>query len=132
MTALFPLPDESVFDQLRWGENGLLPAIAQQKTDGRILMLAWMNRDSLRMTIAERCAVYWSRSRQCLWRKGDSSGHVQHVDDIWLDCDADTIVLQVRQHGGIACHTGRPSCFFRRLNYNGWQECDYDRYDSKS
>lgn len=108
-----PTPDwlaEVVFDN-----DGLIPAIAQDADDGRILMVAWMNRDALAETAASGRAVYWSRSRQRLWRKGEESGHVQTVSDLRLDCDGDVILLKVRQEGGIACHTGRASCFFRRL-----------------
>jgi len=101
---------EVVFDK-----DGLIPAIAQDADDGQILMVAWMNRDALAETAASGRAVYWSRSRQRLWRKGEESGHVQTVSDLRLDCDGDVILLKVRQQGGIACHTGRASCFFRRL-----------------
>ncbi|HRL20504.1 phosphoribosyl-AMP cyclohydrolase [Alcaligenes sp. SDU_A2] len=101
--------------QVRFDEQGLIPAIAQDKASGKILMVAWMNQESLHETASTRRAVYWSRSRQRLWRKGEESGHVQHVSDIRLDCDGDVILLTVEQVGHIACHTGRESCFFRQL-----------------
>ncbi|CAM3911274.1 phosphoribosyl-AMP cyclohydrolase [Bordetella tumbae] len=101
---------EVVFD-----DNGLIPAIAQDAENGQILMVAWMNSDALAETAATGRAVYWSRSRQRLWRKGEESGHTQTVHDLRLDCDGDVILLKVHQEGGIACHTGRASCFFRRL-----------------
>jgi len=96
-------------------DHGLIPAIAQDAENGQILMVAWMNREALAETAATGRAVYWSRSRQRLWRKGEESGHTQAVHDLRLDCDGDVILLKVRQEGGIACHTGRASCFFRRL-----------------
>ncbi|MGE8657628.1 MAG: phosphoribosyl-AMP cyclohydrolase [Achromobacter sp.] len=96
-------------------ENGLIPAIAQDADNGQIMMVAWMNRESLAETAATGRAVYWSRSRQRLWRKGEESGHVQQVHELRLDCDGDVVLLKVRQEGGIACHTGRASCFYRRL-----------------
>ncbi|MCW8195377.1 phosphoribosyl-AMP cyclohydrolase [Proteobacteria bacterium 005FR1] len=108
-------------DEIRWSEDGLLPAIAQDADDGRILMMAWMNPEALALTAAEGYAVYWSRSRGKLWRKGESSGHQQRVREIQLDCDGDVIVLQVEQAGAIACHTGRRSCFFRVLKDGEWQ-----------
>jgi len=98
-------------DQITWNEDGLLPAVAQDAESGRILMMAWMNREALELTATEGRAVYWSRSRQKLWRKGEESGHIQRVREIRLDCDGDVIVLQIEQLGGIACHTGRVSCF---------------------
>ena len=106
---------------VRFDENGLLPAIAQDHENGQILMVAWMNRESLAETAASGRAVYWSRSRQRLWRKGEESGHVQIVHELRLDCDGDVILLEVSQEGGIACHTGRASCFFRRLETQGEQ-----------
>ncbi|OZI82434.1 phosphoribosyl-AMP cyclohydrolase [Bordetella genomosp. 2] len=96
-------------------DNGLIPAIAQDAENGQILMVAWMNRAALAETAATGRAVYWSRSRQRLWRKGEESGHTQAVHELRLDCDGDVVLLKVHQHGGIACHTGRASCFFRRL-----------------
>lgn len=101
---------------ITFDENGLLPAIAQDSESGAILMVAWMNAESLDETIASGQAVYWSRSRKRLWRKGEESGHVQLVHEIRLDCDGDVVLLKVEQEGGIACHTGRESCFYRRLD----------------
>lgn len=109
---------------VHWDERGLAPAIVQDARSGRVLMLAWMNRESLRLTVQEQRAVFWSRSRGTLWRKGETSGHVQHVRDIQLDCDGDTLLIRVEQAGGIACHTGRHSCFYRRLGDDGWQEAE--------
>ena len=112
------------FDQLRWDEQGLVAAIAQDATSGRVLTVAWMNRDALKATVAQGHAVYWSRSRKRLWHKGEESGHVQKVLEVRLDCDADAILLQVEQAGGIACHTGRESCFFRKLEDGRWVSTD--------
>ncbi len=100
---------------VKFDEQGLVPAIAQDYQSGRILMVAWMNADALMETVTTQQAVYWSRSRQALWRKGESSGHEQRVHEIRLDCDADVVLLSVEQKGEIACHTGRESCFYRRL-----------------
>ena len=100
---------------VRFDAHGLVPAIAQDAVSGQILMVAWMNAESLAETAQTGRAVFWSRSRSRLWRKGEESGHVQHVLELRLDCDADVILLKVEQHGGIACHTGRASCFYRRL-----------------
>lgn len=105
---------------IRWTADGLVPAIAQDDATGDILMMAWMNRESLRLTVEEGQAVYWSRSRGKLWRKGESSGHQQLIRDIRLDCDEDVILLKVEQKGGIACHTGRRSCFYRSLQDGQW------------
>jgi phosphoribosyl-AMP cyclohydrolase len=107
-------------DKIRWNADGLVPVIAQSETDGQVLMLAWMSREALARTVACGQAVYWSRSRQRLWRKGESSGHVQVVKDIRLDCDRDALLLSVAQHGGIACHTGRRTCFYRQLHDHDW------------
>lgn len=107
-------------DDIKWTEDGLVPAIAQDADNGDILMMAWMNRESLALTVQEGQAVYWSRSRGKLWRKGESSGHQQILRDIRLDCDADVILLKVEQKGGIACHTGRRSCFYRTLKDGEW------------
>ncbi len=107
-------------DELAWNGNGLLPAIAQDDASGDVLMLAWMNRDALRLTREQGRAVYWSRSRQKLWFKGEASGHVQRVREIRVDCDADVILLRIEQVGGIACHTGRRRCFFRVLRDGEW------------
>ena len=112
--------NEDWLDAIKWTDDGLVPAIAQDVGDGRILMVAWMNREALALTAREGRAVYWSRSRQKLWHKGEESGHVQRVKEIRLDCDNDVIVLQVEQEGGIACHTGRRSCFFQRLDNGRW------------
>ena len=111
-------------DAVRWDEAGLVCAIAQEAGSGRILMVAWMNREALAETARTGRAVYWSRSRGRLWRKGEESGHAQSVAEIRLDCDGDAIVLQVEQAGGIACHTGRHSCFFSRLVDGCWVPVD--------
>ena len=107
--------------QIKWNEDGLVPAIAQDHASGDVLMMAWMNREALELTREQERAVYWSRSRQKLWFKGEESGHVQRVHEIRLDCDADVVLLQVEQVGGIACHTGRRRCFFQVLKDGRWQ-----------
>lgn len=107
-------------DEINWNSEGLVPAIAQEADSGRILMFAWMSRESLERTVACGEAVYWSRSRKRLWKKGEESGHVQKVREVRMDCDEDAIVLAVDQVGGIACHTGRHNCFFRRLENGRW------------
>ncbi len=107
--------------EVRWDKSGLVPAIAQEASTGKVLMLAWMNREALAETAASGRAVYWSRSRGRLWRKGEESGHLQDVRELRLDCDGDVVLLLVEQAGGIACHTGRHSCFFRRLEKGAWQ-----------
>jgi len=112
------------FEQLRWDEQGLVAAIAQEAKSGRVLTVAWMNRDALKATVEQGHAVYWSRSRKRLWRTGEESGHVQKVLEVRLDCDADAILLKVEQAGGIACHTGRESCFFRKLEDGRWVSTD--------
>ena len=112
------------FEQLRWDEQGLVAAIAQDAGSGRVLTVAWMNRDALRQTMEKGEVVYWSRSRKRLWRKGEESGHVQKVLEVRLDCDADAVLLKVEQIGGIACHTGRASCFFRKLEDGRWVSTD--------
>ena len=112
------------FNDLTFNDDGLIPAIAQDKSSGKILMLAWMNREAVSETISTGQAVYWSRSRQMLWRKGESSGHYQQIDGISLDCDGDVLILSVEQIGGIACHTGRRSCFFRKLINGSWQDVE--------
>jgi phosphoribosyl-AMP cyclohydrolase len=109
---------------IRWTADGLVPAIAQDANNGDILMMAWMNPESLQLTVSEGQAVYWSRSRGKLWRKGESSGHQQVIKDIRLDCDADVILLKVEQKGGIACHTGRRSCFYQSLQHGQWQNVE--------
>ncbi|WP_152205333.1 phosphoribosyl-AMP cyclohydrolase [Marinobacter changyiensis] len=111
-------------DAIRWTDDGLVPAIAQDATTGDILMMAWMNREALALTAAEGRAVYWSRSRGKLWRKGESSGHRQRIVEVRLDCDEDVVLLKVEQEGGIACHTGRRSCFYRRLEDGQWASVD--------
>ncbi|MBX6392730.1 MAG: phosphoribosyl-AMP cyclohydrolase [Burkholderiales bacterium] len=107
-------------DAVAWNADGLVPVIAQDDRTGRILMFAWMNREALAETAATGRAVYFSRSRGRLWRKGEESGHVQRVREIRLDCDNDVVLLLVEQTGGIACHTGRPSCFYQRLIDGRW------------
>jgi phosphoribosyl-AMP cyclohydrolase len=107
-------------NMVKWSDDGLVPAIAQDARDGTVLMVAWMNREALSLTAREGKAVYWSRSRQKLWRKGEESGHEQVVEEIRLDCDNDVVMLRVQQRGGIACHTGRRSCFFQRLEGDRW------------
>jgi phosphoribosyl-AMP cyclohydrolase len=111
-------------DEVHWDDAGLIPAIAQDHATGDILMVAWMNREALELTVREQRAVYWSRSRRKLWYKGEESGHVQALHEVRLDCDGDVIVLRVEQQGGIACHTGRRSCFFRVLRDGEWQTVD--------
>ena len=111
-------------NEVPWNEHGLVAAIAQDAQSGKVLTLAWMNREALAQTVQRGEAVYWSRSRNKLWRKGDESGHVQRIVEIRLDCDADAILLRVDQVGGIACHTGRESCFFRKLENGRWVTTD--------
>jgi len=113
--------NEQWLDAIRWTDNGLLAVIAQEENSGKVLMMAWMNQDALRLTVETGHAVYWSRSRGKLWHKGEQSGHQQIVKDIRLDCDGDTLLLTVEQRGGIACHTGRYHCFYQQLNEKGWQ-----------
>jgi phosphoribosyl-AMP cyclohydrolase len=108
-------------DQIKWNSDGLIPAIAQDHQTGEVLMLAWMNREALELSSLEGRVVYWSRSRQKLWFKGEVSGHLQQLREIRVDCDADVVLLQVEQVGGIACHTGRRRCFFRVLKGGEWQ-----------
>ncbi|MDJ0832228.1 MAG: phosphoribosyl-AMP cyclohydrolase [Gammaproteobacteria bacterium] len=112
---------QQAVDAIKWDEQGLVPAIAQDQDSGEVLMVAWMNREALDLTIEKQQAVYWSRSRQKLWFKGEESGHVQRVAEIRIDCDADVVLLQVQQVGGIACHTGRKRCFFRIYRDGEWQ-----------
>lgn len=107
-------------DTINWSADGLIPAIAQDKNSGKILMVAWMNREALKRTVESGEAVYWSRSRKKLWHKGEESGHTQKISAIHLDCDEDILLLSVEQKGGIACHTGRQSCFFRQLKNGEW------------
>lgn len=115
---------ENWLDAVEWNEAGLVPVIAQEAGSGKVLMVAWMNREALDLTARERRAVYWSRSRNRLWRKGEESGHEQIVRDIRLDCDSDVILLTVEQKGGIACHTGRHNCFFQQLLGDRWVAVD--------
>ncbi|MCE5181369.1 MAG: phosphoribosyl-AMP cyclohydrolase [Betaproteobacteria bacterium] len=107
-------------NKVKWSDDGLVPAIAQDAASGTVLMMAWMNRDALRLTAEKGEAVYWSRSRKKLWHKGEESGHVQKVKEIRLDCDEDVVLLKVEQIGGIACHTGRNHCFFQQLDKSKW------------
>ncbi len=118
--------DESAawLDDVAWNEHGLAPAIAQDASSGAVLMLAWVNRQALAATAMLGEAVYWSRSRQKLWHKGESSGHTQQLLEIRLDCDADAVLFRVSQIGGIACHTGRAHCFYRQLGSEGWESVD--------
>lgn len=111
-------------DKVKWDERGLIPVIAQEAFTNRVLMFAWMNRESLKLTVDTGNAVYWSRSRNRLWKKGEESGHVQKVREIRLDCDEDVILLKVEQIGGIACHTGRHNCFFQKLENGEWVTTD--------
>ena len=115
---------EAWLNKVNWAEDGLVSAIAQDAVTGRVLMMAWMDRDALKRTVELGEAVYWSRSRKKLWHKGEESGHIQKVKEIRLDCDGDVLLLQVEQLGGIACHTGRASCFFSKLEKGWWVETD--------
>jgi len=128
-------------DEISWNEEGLIPAVAQDVATGRVLTLAWMNRDALKASVEEGRAVYWSRSRAKLWRKGEESGHIQTIKEVRIDCDADAILLLVDQVGGIACHTGHERCFYRVLEDGCWNTTDpvlrrptdiYGEFDSKS
>jgi phosphoribosyl-ATP pyrophosphohydrolase/phosphoribosyl-AMP cyclohydrolase len=114
----------SFLDDIAWNSDGLVPAIAQDAVSGRVLMVAWMNAEALQLTVAENRAVYWSRSRNKLWRKGEESGHTQQLKELRLDCDNDVIIMQIEQLGGIACHTGRESCFYRVLEDGQWKTVD--------
>lgn len=118
-----PAP-EAWLDAIHWNEDGLVPAVAQEAGTGKVLMVAWMNRESLSLTASTGEAVYWSRSRKRLWKKGEESGHVQKVLELRLDCDEDVILMTVEQLGGIACHTGRHHCFFQRLEDGKWVVTD--------
>jgi phosphoribosyl-AMP cyclohydrolase len=117
-------PVNEWLNEVPWNEQGLIPVVTQEIATGRVLTLAWMNREALAETAASGQAVYWSRSRNKLWRKGEESGHVQRIVEIRLDCDADAVLLRVEQVGGIACHTGRESCFFRKLENGRWVATD--------
>ncbi len=111
---------EEWIHEVVWDSNGLVPAIAQDAVSGQVLMVAWMDREALLETVETGRAVYWSRSRSRLWRKGEESGHIQLVKEVFLDCDGDVVLLKIDQTGGIACHTGRASCFFRKLDAGRW------------
>ena len=111
-------------NELKWDDDGLIPAIAQELDSGRVLCMAWMNREALLLTVKEQRAIYWSRSRKKLWRKGEESGHIQLVHEIRIDCDQDVVLLKVQQQGEIACHTGRHSCFFLKLENKSWEAVD--------
>ena len=119
-------------DVVRWNADGLVPAIAQDATSHRVLTLAWMNREALSLTAATREAHYWSRSRGKLWRKGETSGFVQRVREIRLDCDSDAVLLVVEQEGGIACHTGRERCFYQKLEGDAWHDVEPVLQDPKA
>ena len=111
-------------DDVSWNKDGLVPAIAQDAVSGVVLMVAWMNREALQLTIDENRAIYWSRSRQKIWRKGEESGHIQELIELRLDCDSDVILMKVNQIGNIACHTGRQSCFYRIFKDGKWEDFD--------
>ena len=115
----------SWLDDIKWTDDGLVPALAQDHQTGQVLMMAWMNREALELTVKENRAIYYSRSRQKLWRKGEESGHVQTLKEIRTDCDSDVILLQVEQIGGIACHTGREHCFYKRLEGKPLERCKW-------
>jgi phosphoribosyl-AMP cyclohydrolase len=114
----------SWLDEVPWNGDGLIAVVAQDFSSERVLTVAWMNREALKETAETKQAVYWSRSRNKLWRKGEESGHVQKVREVRIDCDSDAILLKVEQAGGIACHTGRESCFFRKLEGGKWVTID--------
>ncbi|MHB1099914.1 MAG: phosphoribosyl-AMP cyclohydrolase [Burkholderiales bacterium] len=116
--------NDNWLNKINWSNEGLVPAIAQDSTTGRVLMVAWMNRESLELSAKTGIVVYWSRSRKKLWKKGEESGHTQRIVEMRLDCDEDVILLQVEQQGGIACHTGRESCFFQKLEDGHWVVTD--------
>lgn len=116
--------NDAWLNKVTWSADGLVTAIAQDAASGRVLMVAWMDREALKRTVESGEAVYWSRSRKRLWHKGEESGHVQRVKEIRLDCDGDAVLLQVEQQGGIACHTGRESCFYSKLEDGQWNETD--------
>ncbi|PKO53094.1 MAG: phosphoribosyl-AMP cyclohydrolase [Betaproteobacteria bacterium HGW-Betaproteobacteria-20] len=124
MTGLSSALLNSWLDEVHWDNNGLVPVIAQEHGTGKVLMFAWMNREALQLTFDTRQAVYWSRSRNKLWRKGEESGHFQKVKSIRTDCDGDVLLLAIEQVGGIACHTGRESCFFNELQGEYWVPAD--------
>ena len=113
-------------NNVRWDLDGLLPVIVQDASSSKVIMFAWMNRETLEESIKQRKAIYWSRSRKQIWVKGEESGHYQNIEDMYLDCDNDVLLIKVRQEGGIACHTGRESCFYNRINMikNKIEECE--------
>jgi len=111
---------EQWLDEIKWTDDGLVPVISQEETTGKILMFAWMNRESFKLTVETGHAVYWSRSRKKLWHKGEESGNQQVIKDIRIDCDNDVVLIIVEQRGGIACHTGRHNCFFKQLKNGNW------------
>ena len=113
-------------NNVRWDSDGLLPVIVQDASSSKVIMFAWMNRETLEESIKQRKAVYWSRSRKQVWVKGEESGHYQNIEDMYLDCDNDVLLIKVKQEGGIACHTGRESCFYNRINMktNKIEECE--------
>ncbi len=116
--------NDNWLNKINWSNEGLVPAIAQDSATGRVLMVAWMNREALELSAKTGVAVYWSRSRKKLWKKGEESGHTQSIVEMRLDCDEDVILLKVEQKGGIACHTGRESCFFQKLEDGHWVVTD--------
>ncbi len=118
------VPGKKWLNDIKWDEQGLVPAIAQDAVSGEVMMFAWMNREALEKTAQSGQAIYWSRSRRKLWHKGEESGHTQKVLEIRVDCDKDVVLLKIEQIGGIACHTGRRSCFFNKLEKGGWEEVD--------
>ena len=118
------VPGKKWLNDVKWDEQGLVPAIAQDAASGEVMMIAWMNREALEKTAQSGEAIYWSRSRRKLWHKGEESGHTQKVLEIRVDCDKDVVLLKIEQTGGIACHTGRRSCFFNKLEKGGWEEID--------
>jgi len=115
---------DSWLNEIKWDEKGLIPAIAQDHETNKVLMVAWMNREALTLTVERQQAVYWSRSREKLWAKGEESGHVQKIKEIRLDCDNDVLILKIEQLGGIACHTGRESCFYKRFENGRWVDVE--------
>lgn len=123
-TTFSPPTDEAWLDAVHWGDNGLIAVVTQEASSLRVLTVAWMNRAALQATAASGYVTYWSRSRKQLWRKGEQSGHCQRLVELRLDCDGDALVCLVEQQGGVACHTGRHSCFYQRLQADGWHSVD--------
>ncbi len=126
------LPGKKWLNDIKWDDQGLVPAIAQDAASGEVMMFAWMNREALEKTMQSGEAIYWSRSRRKLWHKGEESGHTQKVLEIRVDCDKDVVLLKIEQTGGIACHTGRRSCFYNKLEKGGWEEIDPVLKDPKA